>query len=131
MDHTNKSKKHMEDFMHAFNKRIDAELAYQKNLNECAKILEKYIDPTTEKCISYISSAFKVDNEQRGNQAKELADSLRTEVIEPLKESLNKFTNLAKKAEKNFKKLNKDYSYYQDKYKSAKDDYNKTDNDLK
>lgn len=83
-------------------------------------MLEKYIDPNTEKCLSYISSAFKVDNQQRGNQARELADSLKTEVIEPLKESHGRFVNLTKKAEKNFKKLNKDYSYFQDKFKSAK-----------
>ena len=52
----------MDDFIQAFSKRIDTQLTYQKNLNECAKMLEKYIDPTTEKCLSYISSAFKVDN---------------------------------------------------------------------
>ena len=37
----------MDDFIHAFSKRIDAENAYQKHLMECAKLLEKYIDPTS------------------------------------------------------------------------------------
>lgn len=63
---------------------MDIELTYQKNLTECSKIMEKYIEPNTEKCLSYISSAFKADNEQRGSQAKELAESLRIEIIEPL-----------------------------------------------
>lgn len=60
----------MEDFIYAFNKRIQTQLSYQKSLNQCAKLLEKHIDPNSEKCLSYISSAFKVDNEQRGNQAR-------------------------------------------------------------
>lgn len=94
-------------------------------------MLEKYIDPQTEKCISYISSAFKVDNEQRGNQARELADSLRTEVIEPMNESFKKFGSLAKKAEKGFKKLSKDYSYFFENYKRAKENYNENDNETK
>lgn len=33
-------------------------------------MLDKYIDGNSKKSLSYISSAFKVDNEQRANQAK-------------------------------------------------------------
>jgi hypothetical protein len=50
----------MEDFILAFSKRIDAEIAYQKSMKDCGKIMEKYIEPTSEKSLSYISSAFKV-----------------------------------------------------------------------
>lgn len=32
-------------------------------------MLEKYIEPTSSKSVSYIASGFKVDNEQRAAQA--------------------------------------------------------------
>jgi hypothetical protein len=57
---------------------MEVELTYQKNLFECSRMLEKYIEPKSEKCLSYISSAFKVDNEQRANQVKEFIEALRT-----------------------------------------------------
>ena len=62
IDHSQKLKKQIDDFIYAFSKRIDTELAYQKSLNDCGKILDKHIEPTSEKCVSYICSAFKVDN---------------------------------------------------------------------
>lgn len=120
IEHSNKSKKQMQDFIYAFNKRIDAELNYQKNLTDCSKLLEKYIDASSEKSLSYISSAFKVDNEQRGNQARELAESLRTEVVEPMNQTLKQFTNIIKETEKKFKKLNKDYTNFLENYRKHK-----------
>ena len=98
IDHSHKIKKQIDDFIHAFSKRSDAELQYQKNLNECGKILEKHIDATSEKSVSYICSAFKVDNEQRGNQAKDLSDTIKTEIIIPMSETNKNFGELIKKS---------------------------------
>ena len=112
IEHTQKAKKQLDDFIYAFSKRAEAELSYQKNLNECAKILEKYIEPTTEKSVSYISSAFKVDNEQRGNQSKELSDTLKTEIIIPMTEASKNYAELIKKSEKSLKKINKEFNYF-------------------
>ena len=59
----------MEDFIDAFKKRIDVEMTYSKNLSQVSKVLDKYIKPGTELTTSFISSAFKVENEMRSRQA--------------------------------------------------------------
>lgn len=71
-------KKQMEDFIEAFRKRIEVEINYSKSLTQVSKTLDKYIKPGTELASSYISSAFKVQHQQRSRQAMELAESLKT-----------------------------------------------------
>ena len=73
-------KKQMEDFIDAFRKRIEIETTYAKSLTQVSKALDKYIKPGTELTTSYISSAFKVEHEQRSRQAIELAEALKTEI---------------------------------------------------
>jgi hypothetical protein len=63
----------MEDFIEAFRKRIDIEMNYSKGLAQVSKLLDKYIKPGTELALSFICSAFKVEHEQRGRQALDLA----------------------------------------------------------
>lgn len=70
IDFANECKKHFDDFNEAFKKRITIELEYAKNLDLVSRSLDKYIQPGTEKAISFICSAFKVENEQRAHQAR-------------------------------------------------------------
>lgn len=72
-----------------------------------------------------------MDNEQRGNQARDLAESLKTEVILPMGETSKSYSELIKKSEKSLKKLNKEYSYYYDNYKRSLENYNENDNESK
>jgi len=46
---------------------------YSKGLAQVSKLLDKYIKPGTELALSFICSAFKVEHEQRGRQALDLA----------------------------------------------------------
>lgn len=94
-------------------------------------LLEKHIDGSSNKCLSYISSAFKVDNEQRSNQAKDLADSIRTEIHSVVSEVAKDYSAFIKKSTKDLKKLNKDYSYFEDNYQRAKDNYTENDTETK
>jgi len=66
----NESKKQFEDFIEAFRKRIVVEIDYANNLMGVSKSLDKYIQPGSDKAISFICSAFQVENEQRAQQAK-------------------------------------------------------------
>ena len=103
-------------------------MTYSKSLKDCSKLVDRYIDESSQKSLSYISSAFKVDNEQRANQAKELADSLKTEVIAPMAELAKDYSNLIKASVKSLKKLNKDYNYFKDNFERYQENY--TENDI-
>lgn len=53
-------RRHFEDYIDAFRRRIEIEMIYSRSLEAVSKQLDKYIKPGTEKAISFISSAFKV-----------------------------------------------------------------------
>lgn len=56
------------------------EINYSKSLFKISKQLVKYIHPENPSPLSYICSAFKVENEQRARHALQLAQYLHTEI---------------------------------------------------
>lgn len=77
-------------------------------MTQVSKALDKYIKPGTEYSTSFISSAFKVEHEQRSRQALELAEALKTEVESMCSEMLRKEVNFYKKMEKDVKRYYKE-----------------------
>lgn len=47
-----------------------------------SRSLDKYIERGSDKTVSFICSAFQVENEQRAHQARQLADTLKTEIYD-------------------------------------------------
>lgn len=78
----------MDCFTDAFKERIEIEIDYSKAILKVSKKLEKYINPEEPTPISYISSAFKVEHEQRARHALQLAEYLHTEIEVPCQMAL-------------------------------------------
>jgi hypothetical protein len=91
------------EFTDAFKERIEIEIDYSKSLLKVAKKMQKYINPSEPTPISYISSAFKVEHEQRARHALELAEYLHTEIEVPCQNVLQEMQGELKKVEKTFK----------------------------
>jgi hypothetical protein len=90
----------LESFTNAFKDRIEAEIDYSKSMLKIGRQLERYISPDEPTPLSYISSAFKVEHEQRARHALELAEYLHTEIEVPCQTMLEEQQAELKRIEK-------------------------------
>lgn len=67
---------HLQSFADGFKERIEIEIEYSKALFRISKRLSKYVRPSQPSPLSYLSSAFEVEHEQRARHALELAEYL-------------------------------------------------------
>jgi hypothetical protein len=59
----------LEEFVNAFKERIEVEIDYSKALFKVSKILSRHVQPDLPTPMSYVCSAFKVENEQRARHS--------------------------------------------------------------
>lgn len=78
--------------------------------------MEKYISPDEPTPLSYISSAFKVEHEQRARHALELAEYLHTEIEVPCQILLDSQREELRLVEKELKKAYRDGESVEDSY---------------
>lgn len=80
------------------------------------KQMEKYISPDEPTPLSYISSAFKVEHEQRARHALELAEYLHTEIEAPCQTLLDAQRKELMRVEKELKKAYRDGESVEESY---------------
>lgn len=78
--------------------------------------LERYISPDEPTPLSYISSAFKVEHEQRARHALELAEYLHTEIEVPCQNMLEEQQAELRRIEKELKRAYKEGETVEDSY---------------
>ena len=103
-------RKELEEFIFAIQKRIETEDMYARNIDATGKLLDRFIQERNSISLTY--SAFKADHSHRAEQARVLAQSLRDEVLDMLRECLNSQNNEYKKLEKDARKYDKDMQAY-------------------